>query len=325
MSTENKDQIDELNVKEELDGSAVIELPDDIESPDKQDDHDDEDHAEGGEVHAGDDTDDDHEPEGETEMQRIRREKRRAKKNLAKQISSEKELKLQLLERQNRELLERLSVVERKTHSADLARIDKAIEDQELRLQYAKMKIAEAATNSDGTAMTDAQEMMYETRRQIEALKGLKESATKPQQQSAAMPDPRLQRLAASWMEKQDWYDPNGRDMDSRVAKQVDEALVAEGWNPNEKDYWEELDNRLQKYLPHRYNVRTDVSPSSKRPRSVVTGSGREGINSPSGRNTFTLQPEQVRAMKDAGFWDDPQKRAKMIKRYAQEARNNSR
>jgi hypothetical protein len=320
MSTDDKNLVEELNVKEELDGSAVIELPDDIESPDEQEDDD---HAEGGEVSASDD--DDHEPEGETELQRVRREKRRAKKNLAKQITSEKELKLQLLERQNRELLERLSVVERKTHSADLARIDKAIEDQELRLQYAKMKIAEAATNSDGTAMTDAQEMMYETRRQIEALRGLKESATKPQQQSAAMPDPRLQRLAATWMEKQDWYDPNGRDMDSRVAKQVDEALVAEGWNPNDKDYWDELDNRLQKYLPHRYNARTDVSSSSKRPRSVVTGSGREGVNSSSGRNTFTLQPEQVRAMKDAGFWDDPQKRAKMIKRYAQEARNNSR
>ena len=320
MSTDDKNLVEELNVKEELDGSAVIELPDDIESPDEQEDDD---HADGGEVSANDD--DDHEPEGETEMQRIRREKRRAKKNLAKQITSEKELKLHLLERQNRELLERLSVVERKTHSADLARIDKAIEDQELRLQYAKMKISEAATNSDGTAMTDAQEMMYETRRQIEALRGLKESATKPQQQSAAMPDPRLQRLAATWMEKQDWYDPNGRDMDSRVAKQVDEALVAEGWDPNGKDYWDELDNRLQKYLPHRYNARTDVSSSSKRPRSVVTGSGREGINSSSGRNTFTLQPEQVRAMKDAGFWDDPLKRNKMIKRYAQEARNNSR
>lgn len=320
MSTDDKDLVEELNVKEELDGSAVIELPDDIESPDEQDDDD---HAEGGEVSASDD--DDHEPEGETEMQRVRREKRRAKKNLAKQITSEKEIKLHLLERQNRELLERLSVVERKTHSADLARIDKAIEDQELRLQYAKMKISEAATNADGTAMTDAQEMMYETRRQIEALRGLKESATKPQQQSAAMPDPRLQRLAATWMDKQDWYDPNGRDMDSRVAKQVDEALVAEGWNPNERDYWDELDNRLQKYLPHRYNARTDVSSSSKRPRSVVTGSGREGVNSSSGRNTFTLQPEQVRAMKDAGFWDDTQKRAKMIKRYAQEARNNSR
>ena len=36
----------------------------------------------------------------------------------------------------------------------------------------------------------------------------------------------------------------------------------------------------------------------------------------------FVLEPEQVRAMKDAGFWDDPVKRAKMIKRYAEQSRN---
>jgi vacuolar-type H+-ATPase subunit H len=70
--------------------------------------------------------------------------------------------------------MERLSVVERKTHSADLARIDKAIEDQELRLQYAKMKISEAASASDGHAMAEAQEMMYEARRQMEALSNFK-------------------------------------------------------------------------------------------------------------------------------------------------------
>jgi hypothetical protein len=29
--------------------------------------------------------------------------------------------------------------------------------------------------------------------------------------------------------------------------------------------------------------------------------------------------------MKDAGLWDDPEKRAKMIRRYALEARNNQR
>ena len=54
----------------------------------------------------------------------------------------------------------------------------------------------------------------------------------------------------------------------------------------------------------------------------MVTGSSRESSGSASG-NTFVLAPEQVRAMKDAGFWDDAQKRNKMIKRYAQEARNN--
>jgi len=314
MTTEN--ELKKIVVTEEADGSAVIDLPDSIESPDEQEDD--------REMASGGSTDDDIAPEDETEYQRARREKRRAKRDLAKKTGVEKDMKLQHLERKNQELMERLSVVERKTHSADLARIDKAIEDQELRLQYAKMKVAEAATAADGNAMTDAQEMMYEARRQIESLSSLKKTAVQPSQNQGNVPDPRLQRLAANWMERNDWYDPSGRDTDSKIAKQIDEALSAEGWNPTDADYWNELDNRLHKYLPHKYNDSTDVRSSTKRPRSVVTSSGRESVNGSTNRNTFVLKPEQVRAMKDAGFWDDPDKRSKMIKRYAQEARNNS-
>ena len=316
MTTEN--ELDKIVVTEEADGSAVIDLPDSIESPDEQEDDR---MAAGG---SADQADDDVIPEDETEYQRARREKRRAKRDLAKKTGVEKDMKLQLLERKNQELMERLSVVERKTHSADLARIDKAIEDQELRLQYAKMKIAEAASASDGHAMTEAQEMMYEARRQMEALSNFKKAAVEPRQSQGNVPDPRLQRLAANWMEKNDWYDPNARDTDSKIAKQIDETLVSEGWDPTSPDYWNELDNRLHKYLPHKYNDSTDVRSSTKRPRSVVTSSGRESVNGSTNRNTFVLKPEQVRAMKDAGFWDDPDKRSKMIKRYAQEARNNS-
>ena len=316
MTTEN--ELDKIVVTEEADGSAVIDLPDSIESPDEQDDDR---MAAGG---SADQADDDVVPEDETEYQRARREKRRAKRDLAKKTGVEKDMKLQLLERKNQELMERLSVVERKTHSADLARIDKAIEDQELRLQYAKMKISEAASASDGHAMAEAQEMMYEARRQMEALSNFKKAAVQPRQTQGNVPDPRLQRLAANWMEKNDWYDPNARDTDSKIAKQIDETLVSEGWDPTSPDYWNELDNRLHKYLPHKYNDSTDVRSSTKRPRSVVTSSGRESVNGSTNRNTFVLKPEQVRAMKDAGFWDDPDKRSKMIKRYAQEARNNS-
>ena len=317
MTTEN--ELQKIVVTEEADGSAVIDLPDSIESPDDQDD--DREMASGGSSDGGDD---DVAPEDETEYQRARREKRRAKRDLAKKTGVEKDMKLQLLERKNQELMERLSVVERKTHSADLARIDKAIEDQELRLQYAKMKIAEAASAADGHAMTEAQEIMYDARRQMEALSNVKKAAVEPRKAQGNVPDPRLQRLAANWMERNDWYDPNGRDTDSKIAKQIDESLVSEGWNPTESEYWEELDNRLHKYLPHKYNDSTDVRSSTKRPRSVVTSSGRESVNGSTNRNTFVLKPEQVRAMKDAGFWDDPDKRSKMIKRYAQEARNNT-
>ena len=226
--------------------------------------------------------------------------------------------------RQNQELQERLAVVERKTNSADLARMDKVIEDKELRLQYAKMKMAEATSASDGDAFAKAQDMWYETRREVENLKAMKDAAVKNVQTAPTDDNRELQRQASKWMERNSWYDPQGDDEDSEIAKVIDQKLVKEGWNPNQSEYWDELDRRLQKRLPHRYTDDTDERPSRSRPRSVVTGSGRENAASAGGKNTFTLKPEQVRAMKDAGFWDDPVKRAKMVKRYAMEARNNS-
>jgi len=133
--------------------------------------------------------------------------------------------------------------------------------------------------------------------------------------------NPKLQRLANNWMENNGWYDPDGKDEDSQIAKVIDNRLVQEGYDPATNEYWEELDSRLQRRLPHKYNDRHDEQ-SRRRPKSLVTGSSRESSPRGSG-NSFVLEPEQVRAMKDAGMWDDAQKRAKMIKRYAEAARNN--
>ena len=44
---------------------------------------------------------------------------------------------------------------------------------------------------------------------------------------------------------------------------------------------------------------------------------------SPVAKNTMTLSRERVQALKDAGMWDDPTKRAKAIRRYADFDRNN--
>ena len=152
MSTE-KDQED-IAVVEEKDGSVTVQLPDSIESPDKAEDAGDH-HDDGGDEDHPDDTD---------AIREARRNRRRAKKEYIKRTNEEKDAKLQLLERQNRDLMERLSVVERKTHGADLARFEKAIEDEEYRLQYAQQKMQEATDNSDGAAFTKAQELWYDSR-----------------------------------------------------------------------------------------------------------------------------------------------------------------
>lgn len=314
MTTDKtQDQTEEIAVVEEKDGSAVVQLPADMAGDDSKDqDSNPEPQDDGGDEDHPDDTD---------AIREARRNRRRAKKEYIKRTNEEKDAKLQLLERQNRELMERLSVVERKTHGADLARFEKAIEDEGYRLQYAQRKMQEATDNSDGAAFTKAQEMWYDSRRKLEAMQSYKEKVAKSNNQESAPANPKLVKLANDWMEKNSWYSPDSGDEDSAIAKVIDNRLVSEGWDPATQDYWDELDNRLQKRLPHRYTRTQDESTSRRSPRSFVTGSSRESAGRGSG-NEFVLEPEQVRAMKEAGFWDDPQKRSRMIKRYAQEARN---
>ena len=201
----------DLKVNEELDGSATVDLPDNMVAEDTQDEPE-------VKVHQEDDVQED---PNET---RVQRNRRKQKRDIAKAVSSEKELQLNLLRKQNEELMARLSVVERKTHNADLARIEKAIEDQETRVNYAKIKMSEAMSAGDGDTYNQAQEIWLEARNQVSALKNVKEQASRPQVTNS-IPDPRLQKHATEWMERNAWYNPNGSDTDTRIAKIVDEEL----------------------------------------------------------------------------------------------------
>ena len=320
MSTDQEQEV--IVIQEEKDGSATIELPPSIPSPEANDDggsDEADERARRNEMVAGGAVD-----EAAEALREQKRLKRTRRKEYHKAVSTEKDVKLTHLERQNQQLLERLSVLERKSHGSDLARLNKAIEDQDNRILFAKQKISEATSTGNGELLTSAQEMWFEARRQAEALANLKQRATAPQKQRTIQaPDPQLQRHANKWMSENTWYDPNGKDPDSRRALNEDSILAEEGYDPKTAEYWEELDRRLQRVVPHRYTEDANERPRS-RPRSAVTGSGREFASTNGRSNSFTLSPDQVKAMKDAGMWDDAEKRAKMIRRYALEARNNN-
>jgi len=320
MSDDKEVKKDELLVAEQQDGSVTVEGIEDI--PDENNDDAPQQKAEGGQV-VPEDGGEDH-PDDTEAIRSARREKRKAKKMYQREQQKEKDVRYNSLVRQNQELMQRLQSVEQRTHGSELARLDKAIEDQHLRVQYAKMKISEATQAQDGESMSNAQDMLYEARRMVEQLDALKKQSMAPQPAQAIAPDRAVQRQAANWMERNSWYDPGGKDEDSQIALIVDKKMAAEGWVPADPDYWEELDNRLQRRLPHLYNSdeRQERDTPVRRPRSVVTGSGRENAASSGGSKTsFTLSADQVKAMKDAGMWDDPEKRARMIRRYATDAR----
>jgi len=304
----------EMHVEEEKDGSAIAELPEHIESPNREDDHDDND---SGNDDVGND------PEREA-IRSARREERNLKKRLQKAKMSESNHLINALKRQNEQMAERLANLEKRSAGADIARVDKAIEDAQARLYYAKQKIKQATEIADGAALADAQEEWYEARNQAEALVNLKKKVSSaPEPSSIPKPvDPRLTKNANDWMARNSWYDPKNDDVDSQIVLKIDESLVKDGWDPLDPEYWEELDNRLTKYLPHRYNQNDDRSNMNRRPRSVVTSSGRESVNSARG-NDYYVSPERVKAIKDAGKWDNIKERRKMIEKYVEYDRNN--
>jgi len=324
MATEKKNLAD-IDILEEQDGSAIVDLPKDM---DLGDDIPDEpaiksQEADGGEV----DHDDADHPDDDSALRAAKRNRRRAKKDLIRKTNEEKDLRLQQLQRENEEFKRRLSNVENHTRQNDLVRLDKTIEDSQVRLEYAKMKLAEAVSTNDGNAMVEAQELFSTAKQEIAQLQGYKrQMAEQPRQQEETyVPDPNVQRNAADWMRRNSWYNPNANDRDVMVAKKHDEAMVAEGWDPSDSDYWDELDSRLQKALPHRYNASTDSDSVVRKPRNVVGSSGREASAAYGGRNNsqFVLSPERVKAMKEAGAWDNPVRKKAMVESFMRFDRQN--
>jgi hypothetical protein len=324
-----KENQDDIAVVEGQDGSATVDLPENMLEGIEGDDQNASQDAknDGGSVQ---DDDADH-PDDDDELRDVKRSRRRIKKELIRKTNQEKDLRLQQLQRENEEFKRRLTQLERNTKSADLVRIDKGIEDAQVRLEYAKMKLAEATQNGDGEAMVEAQTLWQQAQEEARNLTTLRKQADqelRQPQQNVNVPDPDVQRQAAKWMNRNKWYNPNGGDGDSRVAKKIDELMVTQGWNPSDPDYWDELDSRLQKELPHRYNDSNDTDTRDvRRPRNVVGSAGREASAAYGGSNRtqFVLSPERVKAMKEVGAWDNPERKQRMIKQFIEFDRQNGR
>ncbi len=304
----------QLAVEELQDGGAAVQLPDGASNPQSTaEEHDDNDLDAG-----GDDNDEDRE-----KIREARREERRLKKQIHREKVKESSSLINALKRQNSELSNRLAVVERKSSGAELARVDKAIEDAGVQVEYAKMKLSEAVAQQDGQGVTRAQELWYESKRKLESLESVKHNATRqinqPQQQNIQVPDPMVQKMAADWMEDNPWYDPRGGNEESQIAQIVDKKLTDEGYDPTSEDYWDELSDRLSKYIPKQS---PSGSKPQQRPRSVMTSSGRD-TTATTKSNEFRISPERVAAMKEAGAWENPELRKKMTQRFIDYDRAN--
>lgn len=322
----------ELPIKEQADGTVLVAVKEEKDPFEDQkedeaqanDDSDSDGADDGGDsdtesaMEADSDAGDE---DGETDEDRekireARREERKLKKELQKQREATAKHKISALERRNEELAKRLAAVESAAATFQFAQVDKAIEDEATRVEYAKMKLLQASQANDATSQVEYLEQLQEAKTRLAQMQAYKkqqvEQARRPKQNVPNEISRTVQRNAESWLSKNKWYDPNAKDTDSRIAKLIDNEIAAEGWDPADPEYWDELDNRLSARLPHRYAAKTGASVRRANP----TQSGRSANPSATPANTIRLSPERVRAIKDAGAWDDPAARNRMIKAY---------
>lgn len=262
---------------------------------------------------------DNHSEEDREAIRERRRQERQDRKNRAKERTDTLRRELAARDSVINEMREKLEVIERRNAGGEIAQLAQAKDKAEQAYRYYKDQIRVGTESANGEAVAEATEKLMQVRSRMEQLNNIEKAYSQRKAQPQPL-DPRVANNAKTWTQANAWYDPQGRDQDSRVVLMLDQTLAEEGWNPLTAEYWEELGSRVKKYLPHRAN-RDNITHTSKQ-KSVVAGSGRE--TAPSSGTTFRLSAERVKALKDAGKWDDPAERNKMIKQYRQYDRDNA-
>lgn len=216
------------------------------------------------------------------------------------------------------ELRSKVEGIERRNTGSELAQLDNAKKQTAQEYAYFKDQIRVATESGNGAMVADATEKMLQAQQKFNQLQAYEQSYR--QRRATPQPlDPRLVDQAKKWMDNNKWYDPSGRDPDSRITLTLDQQLAEENWDPTTREYWQELDSRVKKYLPHRVN---SGKISGTKPRTTVSGSGKDS-GSRTSNQSYRLSAERVQALKDAGLWDDPKQRAEAVRRFREYDQQN--
>ncbi len=316
-------------------------------------DDDDDDEREGAEEEDDDErTGHDASRETETiEERRARRQReRRTKRIRDKTISAAKDRQIQHLTSAFHDLREQVTVLQGRTVQYDENLLKGQLANIESQLVQARDTMAACVKGQDGEGVAEVTEIQFQLRdqkRNIELLLQRAAAHRQRQAQGGQGQQPRQQRQqsleappvspivignAAAWAKQNKWFDPNGRDKDSRIVTKIDNELHDEGLDPESDDYWEELTARVHEELPHRAPPRRNGNGSGNGHQqnngSQQNGNGQRKAGGPKMTSTQSAQrklrpnevyvsPERKKAMQDAGHWDDLTKRNAMLKEYA--------
>ena len=234
-----------------------------------------------------------------------------AQKRIRQLVSQRKERDehIQQLMSQNEEM--KRGMLSREKQFADSQKVSTELSEHQLtdKIELARSNYKEAYEDGDSEKVLSAQEALNQSQLDLQNLSQRKNALSnyeraiaqkaeqqQYQQQVSQAPDPKAQ----SWAAENDWF---GKDsVRTAAALAVDAELKQKGFDTSDDNFYTEIDKRLQKEFPHKYeDVQDNVSSRvTKQPAQVVAGASRNPAGS---SKKVKLSQEDVRL---ANKWNIP-------------------
>jgi len=237
-----------------------------------------------------------------------------AEKRIRKLIRQRKERDehIQALIQKNEELSTNLRTKDKEVNVLGKTSLDASQKQLTDKIELARSVYTEAFEEGDKDRVLKAQEMLNDAQIDLKnvtaAQSNYQEIEDVPQQQAQPQPQ-RSQRTdprAEQWASDNDWF---GKDnVMTAAALAIDAELKGEGYDPEDQDFYQEINQRIQTAFPQKFGKSQNrVQENTSQPAQVVSGGSR---SSPTSSKKVKLTKEDVRL---AQKWDIP------LERYAAE------
>jgi hypothetical protein len=237
---------------------------------------------------------------------------RRIKKLLFER--QERDKHIQALIQKNEELNTNLRTKDKEVNTLGKTSLDASEKQLNDKIELARAVYTEAFEEGDKDRVLKAQEMLNEAQIDLKSVtiaqQNYKEVEEVPQQaQPQVQQQYRPQRndpMAEQWAANNDWF---GKDnVMTAAALAIDAELKGEGYDPEDQDFYKEINKRVKSAFPHKFGEdQNRVQETIATPAQVVSGGSR---SSPTSSKKVKLSKEDVRL---AQKWDIP------LERYAAE------
>lgn len=199
----------------------------------------------------------------------------------------------------------------------------RAENDFNTRYQQTKAALAKSVEEGDTNAQLEFTEQIADMRAamriaELQKMQRQQETVSPTvgrAQQQVQTPAP---QRAMDWWEKNRWFKAAGYERETELARSIDAQLDLEGYDKDSAEYYEILNNRLQKIFPElKSGSEEPKSPREKSRAPVAPTAGGSGVYK---GNRVKMSQDQLRMARELGIQDE-----KSLKLYAEEVRRQNR